>query len=90
MKQKDWTDIPRDVHEAIRRVRRFLVCVGTTIQDEAYAEELARLGVAIDCDNEVEMLDALLARYGLPSDLLPPLDDSETEAEAIERRLTGG
>lgn len=88
MKQKEWTDIPPDVHEAIRHARWWLLRVAERLSDDAYADEGNRSGLAMDCDFQADLLDELLDSYGLPSRYSPPwFDDPETEAETIERKL---
>ena len=88
MKQKEWTDIPPDVHEAIRRAIWWLNLVAVRVTDEIYESEDNREGLALDCSFEADALDFLLCEYGLPSRYTPPwLDEPETEAEAIEREL---
>lgn len=49
MTKREWTDIPADVHEALRKVKWFLELVGRRLNDEAYADEGNRAGLAIDC-----------------------------------------
>jgi hypothetical protein len=86
--KKEWTDIPQDVHEAIRRVRRFLRFLAWRLSDDEYmAGEMASTVLAMYCDNEADWLDELLADYELPSASLPPLDYEESEPERIERML---
>jgi hypothetical protein len=88
MKQKDWKEIPPDVHEAIRQARWWLLLFAERITDEIYANELNRHGMAIDCAWEADNLDLILAEYGLPSQYTRPwLDEPETEAEIIESQL---
>ena len=91
MMTKQWTDIPEDVHDSIRRVRRFLRLVAWHLSDRAFmADEDACWILAMHVDNEADFLDALLAEYELPSQFLPPLDYQETDAERIEQRLRAG
>lgn len=86
--EKRWTDIPPDVHEAIRHARWWLLRVAERITDEMYDVPGNREGMAMDCDNQADLLDELLGCYGLPSQYAPPwFDDPETEAEAIERKF---
>ncbi len=88
MEQKKWTDIPQDVHEAIRHARWWLLRVAERITADTYDGPGSRDGMAMDCDNQADVLDELLRSYGLPSQYSPPwFDDPETEAEAIERKL---
>ncbi len=85
---KNWTDIPPDVHEAIRHARWWLLRVAERITDDDYADKHNRLGMALDCENEAARLDELLGQYGLPSAYTPSwLDDPETKTELIEREL---
>ena len=87
MKQKQWTDIPQDVHESIRRVRRFLRLMAWDLSDKEFMSDDMRCWIlAIHTDNEADQLDALLAEYELPSEL-PELGYEETEPERIERMV---
>ena len=87
VKQKQWTDIPQDVHEAIRRVRRFLRLMAWDLSDREFMSDDMRCWIlATHADNEADHLDALLAEYELPSDL-PELGYEESEPERIERLL---
>lgn len=86
--EKNWTDIPQDVHEAIRRTRRFLRLMAWRLSDRGYmSDEDTCWIMAMDVDHEADHLDELLATYELPSDSLPMLDYEETDAERIERIL---
>ncbi len=86
MQGKKWTDIPPDVHEAIRHARWWLFRVAESIKKDEYADELNRIGLALDCDFEAGNLDDLLSDYGLPSEYQPGwLNDPETMLEATER-----
>lgn len=88
MSQKAWTDIPQDVHEVIRRTRRFLRVVAWRLSDREYmSDEDTCWIMAMHVDNEADHLEALLAEYELPSELLPPLDYKESDAERFERIL---
>ena len=88
MKKKEWTDIPPDVHAGIRRARRFLRFLAWRLSDEERTDDNWYLiGLAMHCDNEADWLDALLADYGLPAELLPSLECDESEEERLERRL---
>ena len=88
MSQKVWTDIPQDVHEVIRRTRRFLRVMAWRLSDREYmSDEDTCWILAMHVDNEADHLEALLAEYELPSELLPPLDYEETDAERFERIL---
>lgn len=88
---KEWTDIPPDVHEAIRRVRRFLRLVAWHLSDpEFMADDDACWILAMYADNEGECLDDMLDEYELPSGSLPPLNYQTTDAERIEQRLRAG
>ena len=88
MSQKVWTDIPPDVHEAIRHARWWLIRIAEMLCDEVYADEGNRVGLAMDCDNQADILDELLGSYGLPSKYAPPwLEEPEIEQELIERML---
>lgn len=89
MKKKEWTDIPPDVHEGIRRARRFLQFLAWKLSAiERTDDNWCLIGLAMHCDNEAEWLDSLLADYELPSELLPPLYYDESEEERLERRLS--
>lgn len=89
MTKREWTDIPADVHEALRKVKWFLELVGRRLNDEAYADEGNRAGLAIDCSFVADDIDYLLRDYGLPSRWYPHwFLEPETEAEAIERKLS--
>lgn len=89
MKKKEWTDIPPDVHEGIRRARRFLLLLAWDLSKVECTDDTGRLThLAMHCDNEAEWLDDLLARYQLPSEVLPPLNYDETEEERLEWQLS--
>ena len=88
MSQKVWTNIPQDVHEVIRRTRRFLRVMAWRLSDREYmSDEDTCWILAMHVDNEADHLDALMAEYELPSEFLPPLNYEETEPERIERLL---
>ena len=85
-KQGEPSDIPNDVHEAIRHAIWFLDLVARRLTDVIYDDEFNRMGMALDCSFEADRLDFLLGSYGLPSDnQMPRLDEPETEDEIIER-----
>ena len=87
VKNKQWTDIPQDVHEAIRRVRRFLRLMAWDLSDREFISDDMRCWIlATHADNEADHLDELLAEYELPADL-PELGYEESEPERIERLL---
>ncbi len=87
MEKKKWTDIPQDVHEAIRHVRRFLRLMAWDLSDREFMSDDLRCWIlATHADNEADNLDALLAEYELPSDFLPPLDYEESEPERTDSR----
>jgi hypothetical protein len=88
MKNREWTDIPPDVHEKLREIKRFLEHVACRLTDKMYACEGNREGMAMDCGFEANSIDFLLMDYGLPSRWDPDwVWEPETEEEAIERKL---
>ncbi len=88
MCKKEWTDIPPDVHEELRKIKWFIESVARCLGEEAYADAWNRDGLAIDCGAVADKIDSLLCEYGLPSRWDPRwFLEPETEAEAIEREL---
>jgi hypothetical protein len=88
MSKREWTGIPQDVHDALRKAQWFLEFVARSLSNEIYNEEANREGMSMDAGFEAYSLDLLMMDYGLPSRREPSwFFEPETDAEAIERRL---
>jgi transcriptional regulator with AAA-type ATPase domain len=89
MRNKEWTDIPPDVHELLRNAKWHLETFARWLPKETYACEGNRVGMAMNLENVADQIDYLLCEYGLPSRWDPMwLTEPETEAEEIERKLS--
>lgn len=53
-------DIPEDVHRAIQQVVEYLRWVSSHVTNENYRNDLDRDGLAINCEAEADLLEALL------------------------------
>ena len=88
MRTKEWTDIPTDVVESIRKAVWFYRLIARNVVNDCYDDWWNREGLSLDLDNAADHLEMVLEEYGYPGrhELLL-LNEPESEAEAVERKL---